>query len=126
MTDGNVEEEVVVIGTDIKAPTATAFAKVTGQTLNARDLDDGVDADGDGTLHQRLTPLSRLIPGTSAAVNLRTGQVGLLPHSRENATTLTFDVRRYHHHRDRGRSLRGQPALYNGAMGTYQVRVERH
>ena len=57
MTDGNVEEEVVVIGTDIKAPRVVAFAKVTGQELNARDLDAAVDADGDGTPTNDFTAL---------------------------------------------------------------------
>ena len=35
--DGEVVEEVVIVSTDIDAPKATAFAKVTGQPLNARD-----------------------------------------------------------------------------------------
>ncbi len=33
--DGNVESEVVVVRTDIAAPTSTAFAKVPGQALDA-------------------------------------------------------------------------------------------
>ena len=37
--DGNVAEEVMVVGTDIEAPMATPFAMVPGQALNA-------DADG--------------------------------------------------------------------------------
>ena len=38
--DGSVTEEVMVVGTDIEAPTVTPFAMVPGQELNA-------DADGD-------------------------------------------------------------------------------
>ena len=38
--DGDVTEEVMVVGTDIEAPVATPFAMVQGQALNA-------DADGD-------------------------------------------------------------------------------
>ena len=40
--DGKVEE-VVIVKTDINAAKATAFAKVPGQQLNARDLDTAVD-----------------------------------------------------------------------------------
>ena len=42
--------EKVIVYTDVEAPTATDFAKVDGQELNARDLDDTKDgADKDGT-----------------------------------------------------------------------------
>ena len=56
--DGNVVEEVVIVSTDIEAPKATAFAMVAGQALNARDLDDAVDADGDGTATNDFTALA--------------------------------------------------------------------
>ena len=36
MTTANVVEEVVIVGTDIAEPKATAFAKVPGQELTVR------------------------------------------------------------------------------------------
>ena len=57
-TDGNVEEEIVIVSTDIAAPVATAFAKVAGQALTARDLSDAVDADKDGDLENDFTAIS--------------------------------------------------------------------
>ena len=56
--DGNVEEEVVVVGTDIRAPRTLPFARVLGQTLDARDLDPNVDADGDGDIANDFTALT--------------------------------------------------------------------
>ena len=57
-SNGNVVRETVVVKTDIEAPKAVPFAKfevidssglivTTPQKLDARDLDDQVDADGD-------------------------------------------------------------------------------
>ena len=56
--DGNVVEEVVIVSTDIAAPKATAFAKVVGQTLNARDLDIEVNADNMGSATDDWTALA--------------------------------------------------------------------
>ena len=39
--DGNVVKEIVVVYSDIDAPTATPFAMVTGQTLNTNDDGEG-------------------------------------------------------------------------------------
>ena len=48
--DGKVEE-VVIVKTDIDAPTATAFAEVDGQMLNVRqDGEDATDDDPDDAL----------------------------------------------------------------------------
>ena len=56
--NGDVVEEVVGVYTDIEAPTPTAFAMVTGQALNARDLDPAVDADDNGTPTDDYTALT--------------------------------------------------------------------
>lgn len=68
-SDGNVVEEVVVVGIDIKAPTATAFANVTGQALNACDLDPGTDADEDGDVANDFTALT-VVESDAAVVAL--------------------------------------------------------
>ena len=60
--DGNVVTEVAIVATDIEAPTATAFAMVDGQTLDARDLDADEDADGDGNDANDFTALEVATP----------------------------------------------------------------
>ena len=51
--------EKVIVYTDIKAPTPTAFAKVTGQALNTNDLDTTKDGDDeDGNLSNDFTALT--------------------------------------------------------------------
>ena len=117
-SDGNVEEEVVVIGTDIKAPRVVAFAKAPGQALNARDLDTTADADGDGDATDDFTAL---IVGAN---------VGTAPTATERAlvksaafpltgdATLTFDFDdATTTPKDEADEVRG---TYNGAMGTYR------
>ena len=110
--DGNVEEEVVVIGTDIKAPRVVAFAKVDGQALNARDLDTGKDADGDGTPNNDFTALT--VATTDAVLALvkspafpLTGTAVLTFDFDDTTTTGT----------DEADEVSG---TYNGAMGTYR------
>ncbi|MYB89899.1 MAG: hypothetical protein F4X93_08110, partial [Proteobacteria bacterium] len=66
--DGNVVVEVAIVSTDIEAPKPVAFAEfkvvaadgttTTPQVLNARDLDDAVDADNDGTATNDWTALN--------------------------------------------------------------------
>ena len=56
--NGMGEEEVVIVSTDIDEPTATPFAMVMGQELNARDLDPDVDAGGDGNDTNDFTALT--------------------------------------------------------------------
>ena len=113
--DGNVEEEVVVVGTDIKGPRAVAFAKVAGQALNARDLDPGTDADGDGNVANDFTALT-LVAGTDD-VNLPKIKSASFPTTGD-ATTLTFAF-------DSDTTTTVDEAAefagtYNGAMGTYR------
>ena len=61
--NGDVVREIMIVGTDIAAPKAVAFAKfeamdgTTPQALNARDLDDAVNADDEGSAADDWTAL---------------------------------------------------------------------
>ena len=55
--EGEVVEEVVIVSTDIDAPTATKFATVMGQELGV-DLAPTVDADNDGEVDNDFTALA--------------------------------------------------------------------
>ena len=114
-TDGNVVEETVIVSTDIEAPKATAFAKVTGQALNARDLDAATDADGDGTATNDFTALT--VDESSAAVRALVkssefaagaGSQTVLTFGFDDAATTSTDE---------AGEVEG---TYNGAMGTYR------
>ena len=117
--DGNVETEVVVVTTDIEAPEAVAFAEyetadgMTPQELNARDLDDTVDADGDGTNNNDFTALT--VDGTSADVralvessSFTAGTASELRFAFDNTSTTDMD------------EADEVSGTYNGAMGTYR------
>ena len=124
--DGNVEEEVVIIGTDIEAPKATAFAefevvaadgtKTTPQVLNARDLDTAVDADGDGTNSNDYTALT-VTAGTGDA-NLKLIKSASFPASSGASAVHTFNFD------DTSTADEDEAAevsgTYNGAQGTYR------
>ena len=111
--DGNVVEEVVIVSTDIEAPRPTAFATVAGQALNARDLDDSVDADGDGDATNDFTALT--VDGTSTTV-----VAGVMASRFESSTqaqlTFAFDDASTTDE-DEADEVAG---TYNGAMGTYR------
>ncbi len=127
--DGNVEEEVVIIGTDIEAPKATAFAKVAGQALNV-DLELSEDADNDGTANNDLTALS--VGGTSDndLTTVPTGDTLKLVRSSAfaagsgSSTVHTFA--RFQLDSDAGtdgnQTIKAfeTAGTYNGAMGTYR------
>ena len=110
--DGNVEDEVVVVTTDIEMPKATPFADVTGQDLNARDLDDTVDADEDGNATNDFTALT--VDGTSADVR---ALVMSSEFSASRAATLNFTGDTAGTDADEAEEVAG---TYNGAMGTYR------
>ena len=115
--DGNVEEEVVVVGTDIKAPRAVAFAKVSGQALNARDLDANVDADGDGTNDNDYTAL---FVGADANTPPVAATVALVKSPAFPLTgdgVLSFDSNTDGTVTDEADEVSG---MYNGAAGTYR------
>ena len=97
--DGNVVEEVVIVSTDIEAPTATAFAKVEGQALDANPDDDSVNQ-------------SLLVTPTNSALIMSSA------FTAGTAAVLTFD---------NDASATGDEdeafetaGTYNGAMGTYR------
>ena len=117
--DGNVVEEVVIVSTDIAAPKATAFAKVTGQTLNARDLDGEVNADNTGTatddwtaltVDQEMEDVRKLVKssaftaGTEAVLTFARFQMDSDQVMEGDQTIKAFET----------------AGTYNGAMGTYR------
>ncbi len=114
--DGNVVQEVMIVSTDIEAPEATAFAMVAGQELNARDLNEAVDADDDGTATNDYTALT--VTAGDADVNLPlimsmlfTAAVGeSVTHTFDMDDSATDDV-------DEAAEVAGS---YNGSMGTYR------
>ena len=109
--DGNVMEEVVMVRTDIEAPTAVAFAMVAGQALNARDLDATEDADGDGNAANDFTAL------TIAAGNLPKIMSPAFAAATGDTVTHTFDFDDPETDEDEADEVAG---TYNGAMGTYR------
>ncbi len=116
--DGNVMEEVVIVSTDIEAPSPTAFAMVTGQALNARDLDDTEDADGDGTPGNDFTALT--IAAGADDVNLPKIMSPAFVAATGDTVTHTFDFddpATTDADEDEADEVAG---TYNGAMGTYR------
>ena len=117
--EGNVVEEVAIVTTDIAAPTAVPFAMVTNQTLDARDLDPGTDADGDGTATNDFTALT--VSGDTqddagAAVRALVMSDSFVPGP-ANTTLLTFNFDSTGTTEDEADEVMG---TYNGAMGTYR------
>ena len=120
--DGNVVEEVVMVTTDIEGPRGRPFAMwqamdgSTPQTLNARDLDAGADANGDGDNANDFTALT--VDGTSADVRALVKSDAFVPGAGSGDTTLTFAF-------DAAGTTSMDEAdevmgTYNGAMGTYR------
>ena len=107
--DGEVVEEVVIVSTDIDAPKATAFAMVAEQMLNARDLNDTVNADDMGTAQDDWTALSVLTANV--------GQVMSAAFTAVTAAELMFDFNVDATDADEAFESAG---TYNGAMGTYR------
>ena len=119
--DGNVVEEVVIVSEDRDAPTPVAFAEfeamdgTTPQALNARDLDENVDADEDGTATNDFTALT--VDQTSSDVLALVMSAAFAPGS-GSQTDLTFAF-------DDATTEDDDEAFetagtYNGAMGTYR------
>ncbi len=115
--DGNVESEVVIVSTNIEAPKATAFAEVAGQALNARDLDDDVDADDDGTPTNDYTALTVTAGTDSANLPLiKSSAFVSSPEAEMGVLTFAFDDTDTTDE-DEADEVGG---TYNGAMGTYR------
>ena len=126
--DGDVVEEVVIVKTDIAAPKATAFTKVTNalgvltQVLNARDLDDEVNADNIGDANDDWTALAvnQEMPAVLALVK----SAAFVPGEEGTQTVHTFAYAQLDGDED---TIGAQPVkayetagTYNGAMGTYR------
>ena len=111
--NGEGVEEVVIVSTDIEVPKATAFAMVEGQALNARDLDDDVDADGDGTATNDYTALTVT---NVAADGANLPKVMASAFTSNSIATLTFGGDDPADEDDEAYETAG---TYNGAMGTY-------
>ena len=109
--DGDVESEVVIVSTDIEAPKATAFAKVTGQALDVLSR-TGVAAVAP-EVDNALSIVEDTVLTGAANANLmfaRSAIDGALNYSQDNpGTDPTPDV-------DEGL----HDGTYNGAEGTYR------
>ena len=124
--DDNVVQEVVIVATDIDAPKATPFAKVAGQALNARDLDDEVNADNMGAADDDWTAktVGDSATDTPGVDELKLVMSGAFVPGPGTSTRLTFA--RYQE--DSDDAMDGEqtiaafetPGTYNGAMGTYR------
>ena len=127
--DGNVVEEVVIVSTDIAAPKAVAFAKFVDaggmmpQALNARDLDDEVNADNTGDANDDWTALTVVGPEGVDGAEVRK-LVKSSAFTAGTAAVLTFA----RFQMDSDTSMEGAQTIkafetagtYNGAMGTYR------
>ena len=112
--DGNVVEEVVIVSTDIAAPVATAFAKVAGQELTIRDLDEDVDAGTDGVADNDFTAIT--VEAGTDDVNLP--KIMSAKFAASSSAVLTFDADDdATDDMDKAFETAG---TYNGAMGTYR------
>ena len=107
--NGEGEHEVVFVYTDIAAPEPTAFAMVDGQTLDARDLDDAVNADEEGSATDDWTALmvETANVGNVMSAGFTAGGAGTLSYPADNDQTMM----------DEAFETGG---TYNGALGTYR------
>ncbi len=117
--DGNVEEEVVIVGTDIKVPMARPFGRV--HTLNARDLDANVDADGDSVNDDDFTAI---FVGADAATEptppvLELVKSAAFPLTGDGLLRFDFDVSTTN--ADEADEVAG---YYQGARGTYRCALD--
>ena len=112
--NGEGEHEVVIVSTDIEAPTPTAFAMVADQMLNARDLDEEVNADDEGSATDDWTALavanSADVRALVASDAFAAGTGSSTQHTFAFDNTDTADM-------DEADEVAG---TYNGAMGTYR------
>ena len=117
--DGDVEEEVVIVGTDIRAPRALPFGRV--HMLDARDLDPLVDADEDGSddgLTNDYTALFVGVGGTTEPTEPVVKLVKADDFAAATAATLMFiSDNEDTTDRDEADMVGG---TYDGAMGTYR------
>ena len=118
-SDGNIVRERAMVVTDIEAPTPVAFvmwesnlAGDTPQALNTRDLDDTVNADGEGTAADDWTALT--VEQNAATYML----VASSAFAAGTGATLTFDGDDTP--TDNTDDAFEAAGTYNGADGTYR------
>ena len=112
MDDDDMETstEKVIVYTDIEEPDDIDFAKVTGQELDARDLDLDKDADKDGTDTNDWTALSVVTANVSniMADGFSATGAGSLEYKQDDTNTDDKD------------EAFETAGTYNGAKGTYR------
>ena len=100
-------EEVMIVTTDIEAPTPTPFADVDDQELDARDLDDTMDDDNANDFTALNVVTANAAQVMSAAFTSGTG-AGVLNLAIDDTDTDDMD------------EAFEAAGTYNGAMGTYR------
>ena len=105
--DGNVVEEVVIVSTDIEAPKATAFAMVTGQTLDVttNTMNDSPAVTNEALAVDENSADVRALVMSSA---FTAGTAAELTFIEDDTTTDDMD------------EAFETAGTYNGAMGTYR------
>ena len=124
--DGNVVTEIVIVGTDIDEPKATPFAMVTGQMLNARDLDEDVNADDEGSAMDDWTALTVNVAGSPEENAAIFELVMSDAFAAGTGASVTHNFPRYQE--DSDDVMSGDQTIeafetigtYNGAMGMYR------
>ena len=114
--NGDGEIEIVMVSTDIQAPTKVDFAKfeeedgTKPQVLTARDLDADVDADKDGTANNDFTAISVVTANLAQimAAGFSASGAGALSYTQDDGTTTDKD------------EAFETAGTYNGAEGTYR------
>ena len=118
--DGNVEDEVVIVTTDIGGPKATAFGMVAGQTLNANA--QGATATGVAAIG--FDPGNALASTTPANVPILANiKSDSFISASSTSAVLTFDAAVVDNTDtpdvDETKAAAEIMGYYNGAMGTY-------
>ncbi|MDE0374047.1 MAG: hypothetical protein OXI73_16105, partial [Rhodospirillales bacterium] len=110
-SDGNVTEEVVVVSTDIEAPTATPFTMAPGQALNA-DADGTAATGADAVAFDPGGALDGSSPGDATVL----AKIMSNAFASSTAAVLTFGGDDPDDATDGAFTTAGS---YNGATGTY-------
>ena len=114
--DGNVEEEVVVVTTDIDPPVPTPFAKVDGQALNASRMLGGAATD-DNPADSLDLSVNALDATTSADKVILDRVMSPAFVGSGSSTNLSFDgAAETTYDPDEAYTT---PGTFNGAMGRY-------
>ena len=104
--DGNVVEEVVIVETDIEAPKPTAFATVTGQTLDANT--DTTNDDPTETFEALAVANTEVVRELVMSDEFTAGTAAVLTFTFDDPDTMDMD------------EAFEAAGTYNGADGTYR------